>query len=367
MAMQADTYGYIDAGRQNVLFRNRILIGLIGLHLAVTLGAGMLATTPFNPGTFNALLRLFGLLLPVFAVTIVTWRFCVMAVRIRPERPIHWLAHDLWRLVGDRDRLMEGAFTLLALMLFTACFGYFKSIIPQLNPFSWDPALARLDMMLHGGTAPHEYLMRIFGAPRVMSLFNTAYHVWFFVMYFIVFLACFTSGADLRATRNTFLVAFVLTWGLGGNVLATAFASGGPVYFEKLGFGTDYAQLNAMLAAFDRVSPLSALDTQEMLWQGYVADGRVSGISAMPSMHVASSTLLALYGFRHAPWAGWLLTAFTAMIGVGAVLLAWHYALDVYAGALFALFCWWAAARLTGDDTTFLRVRSQSRSFSRAT
>ncbi len=356
MAMQADLRANPGAWRENVISRNRLLIALIGLHLILTIAVGMVATTPFEPGIFNALLLLFALLLPIFAMIIVVWRFGYMALRVRPARPIHWLARDLWRIAGDRERLTEGALTLLALTVFTACFGYFKQVIPQLNPFSWDPALARLDVMLHGGAAPHEYLMRLFGAPRVVSLFNTAYHAWFFVMYFIVFLACFTTEPDRRETRNTFLLAFVLTWGLGGNVLATVFASGGPVYFEKLGFGTNYAHLNAMLAAFDRISPISALETQDMLWQGYADEGRVAGISAMPSMHMASTTLLALYGFRHSRLAGALLTAFAVTIAIGAVLLAWHYAVDVYAGALFALICWWAAGWLSGDTAAFGRA-----------
>ena len=113
-----------------------------------------------------------------------------------------------------------------------------------------------------------------------------------------------------------------------------------------MGFGDDFVPLLAALKEFAGTSPVWALDVHEMLWQGYTAGGPVSGISAMPSMHMASSTLLALYGFRHARWSGWLLTAFAALILIGSVQLAWHYAIDSYAGALLAVACWWLAARL---------------------
>jgi membrane-associated phospholipid phosphatase len=40
------------------------------------------------------------------------------------------------------------------------------------------------------------------------------------------------------------------------------------------------------------------------------------------------------------------LAVFAAIIAVGSVLLAWHYAVDGYAGAAIALACWWLAGRL---------------------
>lgn len=354
--MTEKPFGYISQFNPSLwqylsqgVWRNRVLIGLIGLHFVATLAAGQISEVPFKMGTFNALSLLFGLLLPCFVIVIFIWRFCYMAVRVQPKRPIRWFARDLWRIFGDGNRLIEGGLTLLMLAVFTGSFSYFKEIIPQLNPFSWDPALARLDVILHGGVAPYQYLMQVFGTPRLVSMVNAAYQAWFFVMFFVVFLACFTTESDQQKTRNTLLVAFVLTWALGGNIMATVFSSGGPVYFEKLGFGTDFTQLNTTLAEFDRIILNPGLKTQDMLWQGYAYDGSVAGISAMPSMHMASATLLALYGFRRAQWAGWLLTGFAAVIAIGAVLLAWHYAVDVYAGVLLALLCWFIAVRLTGE------------------
>lgn len=55
---------------------------------------------------------------------------------------------------------------------------------------------------------------------------------------------------------------------------------------------------------------------------------------------------MALYGFRLGRAAGWTLAGFATVIGLGSVLLAWHYAVDGYAGALVAVACWAVAGRL---------------------
>ena len=347
MAIQTSLADFPETTLARALIRNRVLIALIALHFVVTLAAGEMARVPYNPGMFQALWGLFTYLMPCFLGVIVIWRYAVMVRYHRNERPIAWLIADLRRIAGGRERVVEGVATLVVLTLFTGSYGYFKEIIPDLMPFSWDPLFARLDLALHGGIAPHVVLMRIFGAPWTVSAFNLAYQGWFFVMFFMVFVAAF-SNAD-RGSRATFLIAFVIAWGLGGNVVATLLSSAGPCYYGRLGFGPEYDHLNATLAAFNHVAPIWSLDVQQWLWDGYTGHGDIKGISAMPSMHVASTTVLTLYGFRRGRWVGRALSVFLAMIMIAAVLLAWHYAVDVYAGAAFGLFSWWAAARLIGD------------------
>ena len=89
-----------------------------------------------------------------------------------------------------------------------------------------------------------------------------------------------------------------------------------------------------------------------MLWDAYGAGHGVrlgSGISAMPSMHVASSVLFFLLARRVGRAAGWAFGIFALLIFVGSVHLAWHYALDGYVGAAGALLLWravgWALSR----------------------
>ena len=77
----------------------------------------------------------------------------------------------------------------------------------------------------------------------------------------------------------------------------------------------------------------------------------------MPSMHVATSVLLALFGWRHSRQAGIALTVYAALIMVGSVHLGWHYALDGYVGGLGALVVWWLVGRLLGRLPTNAEAR----------
>jgi hypothetical protein len=69
-------------------------------------------------------------------------------------------------------------------------------------------------------------------------------------------------------------------------------------------------------------------------------------------MHVAVSVLMTLYAYRHARWAGRIFLAFTTVIMIGSVALAWHYAVDGYVGAAVALACWQIARRMNHDTTS---------------
>ena len=84
-----------------------------------------------------------------------------------------------------------------------------------------------------------------------------------------------------------------------------------------------------------------ALPVQDLLWEGFIGTRPGStGISAFPSMHVATTVLIALYASSLCRWLGYLGWVFAAIIMVGSVVLAWHYAVDGYAGGLIALAIW---------------------------
>ena len=102
------------------------------------------------------------------------------------------------------------------------------------------------------------------------------------------------------------------------------------------------------LAEADRHYPVWALRAQDMLWNSYVtARGEIAGIAAMPPMHVGTSVLFFVCaraaGIR---WLAWATGVFALVIMLGSILLAWHYAIDGYAGALVAIACWHAAGRI---------------------
>lgn len=72
---------------------------------------------------------------------------------------------------------------------------------------------------------------------------------------------------------------------------------------------------------------------------------------AMPSMHVGTSVLTALCAWTHARWVGWAMAVFALLIMLGSVQLGWHYAVDGYAGALIAWIAWRGGLTLARRDS----------------
>ena len=104
-----------------------------------------------------------------------------------------------------------------------------------------------------------------------------------------------------------------------------------------------YQPLMKYLNNAQKFFPIWALNTQEMLWKSYESNkiGLGSGISAMPSMHLSTSILFTLVGWRSNRLLGVLFSIFAVVIMLGSVLLAWHYAIDGYVAILFTLLIWY--------------------------
>jgi len=326
------------------LWRLRALIGLVALHFLGVYIACLIVGVPFGSGTATTLISLLQVQVPVFMVILLFWRFGWMIVKVRPKRPTAWFANDLKEILLDRDRIFTGIFAFLVMCLFAGSFTVGKDLIPLIIPFSWDPVFAGLDRALHGGIDPWKLLFVITGTPLVTTIINAAYHLWLMLAYFLIFVACFNVSRHDK--HRTYLIADVMCWVIGGNILATIFSSVGPVYYQDFGFGADFVPLMDTLRGFNEISPVWALDVQAMLLENYQTDGPIRGISAMPSMHVASTITMTLYAFSVSRRFGWLMVGFAALILMGSVQLGWHYAIDGYFAILLSLGCWWLARRL---------------------
>lgn len=239
----------------------------------------------------------------------------------------------------------------MLLSIFMSAFNTLKELIPLLNPFQWDTALMEWDRYVHFGFHPYEILQPLLGHPPITFGINVIYNLWYFVMLSVWMWQSFAR--EDSALRQRFLIAFILTWFLGTNVLGTIFSSVGPTFYGRLlGEPDPFLPLMSYLRETTQVLPLWAISTQDVLWESYVSgQGLIAGISAMPSMHVGSSLLLAITAFAAGSRRlGWCLSAFTLIIFLGSIHLAWHYAIDGYAGAAVALAGWYAAGRLVRWD-----------------
>lgn len=318
---------------------------LIGLVIAYFLSAAFIAKLYGLPFNFTPNLFGYAVFLSIPLIFILCWHAITVMIFVRPERLTRHLISSMKPYVAP-PRLFSGLAVLVLIPIFSTTFTYFKTVIPVLNPYGWDEFFTRWDYLFHGGNHPWELMQPVIGYPLVTSGINFVYHLWFFILYAVVTLQAFDTQNP--ALRMRFLLSFILSWILIGTLGAIAFASMGPCYDPNLASNSGpYAPLMNYLHHANQQVPVYALEVQQMLWESYQKSqsGLGSGISAMPSMHVATAVLMALFGWRYSRLAGWALTLFALIIFVGSVHLGWHYALDSYAGAAGAWLIWWLVGR----------------------
>ena len=151
-----------------------------------------------------------------------------------------------------------------------------------------------------------------------------------------------------RKLRAQFFLSFMLVWILAGTILAILFFSAGPCYYGWVtGSENPFQPLMKYLDSVHGTNFLFAVKFQRGLWGAYQHSEILpfGGISAMPSVHVATAVIIALAGLRVNRLLGILLVAYAAMIQIGSVHLGWHYAIDGYFSSVLAVLIWGITGR----------------------
>lgn len=268
---------------------------------------------------------------------------------------IEWLAEQA--ITGDRPgNVFHSTVTLMPLMI---TFAALKEVIPQINPFSWDHTFMMWDRFVFGRD-PWLLLQPIFGYAPITAGINFIYDFWFLIMFGCLFWQAYSPHSN--TLRMQFLIAFSFAWFLGGNVLATIFSSAGPCFYGYLyPDANPYAQQMAYLHDVAKHWPVWSVEVQNALWKSYVTgDGVISGISAMPSMHVAITTIIAFLAWRTSKVFGWILIVFAGIVLIGSVHLAWHYALDSLAAVILGALFWWLAGGIARAWNNFQLASRQT-------
>ncbi len=326
-----------------LLREHGLLLTIVALELAAAL-----ALCAAHPEKFREDLELtsyLGMLLLGLLFSLCGYALHVM-IFIRPAQLVRYLRTSLGAWL-TRERLLFAAPVLVMMPVFSSSFTILKAAVPLVQPYAWDARIAAADAWLHGGVQPWELLQPVLGHPILTGLVSLNYHLWFFILLGTVYWMAFCM--ERRQLRMQFLLSFVLSWSLLGNVMAMLFSSVGPCYYQHFVPGANpFAGLMHYLQDANNHIPLLVLDVQNGLWHSYASHSgsNALSISAMPSMHVASSVLLALLGWRLNRAAGIALTVFAVLIQLGSVHLGWHYALDGYVGALGAWLIWTLCGKL---------------------
>jgi hypothetical protein len=267
-----------------------------------------------------------------------------------PKSPSRVIAARIYARFFFGDRLGNIFHSLVAFTPLMVSFVALKEVIPQVHPFAWDHTLMLWGRWLGMGAMPWQLLQPVLGHPLITAALNLVYDSWFLVMFGGLFWQAFSAHGGVL--RLQFLLAYSFAWFIAGNILATFFSSAGPCFYGFLHPNHNpYAAQMAYLHAAAAHWPVWSVGLQDLLWQSYVHhDGNLGGISAMPSMHITSTAVLAFAGWYTDRKLGFALWTYTALIVIGSIHLAWHYAMDGVAGLFLATVFWIAAgyvARLT--------------------
>ena len=255
-------------------------------------------------------------------------------------------------LFTAEDIAMVGI-TFFATPIASSAFSAAKQAIPVLHPFTWDTYLSTMGSRINGGHPLWQMLQPVLGKPAITISLDWFYHRAWTALLLAAFVWAAVSQAS--AVRRRFLFSFALLFLVVGTVMALALASAGPAHYARVSPSAvnPYTGLFTYLRSVDALSPLASLRGEDTLWYAYShrVEGFGFGVSAMPSMHVASATLMALFGYSFSKRLGLMLTGVAVCTFTASILLGWHYTLDGYVGAAIACVIWWIAGRVSTART----------------
>ncbi|MEZ8084787.1 phosphatase PAP2 family protein [Vibrio sp. 1S139] len=326
--------------------RNKLILWYVAFIAPLTLTINLFVPNNMKYDIYSYI----DVLITICYVTFIIWAtyyYCYLLFK-REKKPTIRFIKKVKSLLFPISKPIYFVLLMLALNISFSSYTFIKSLIPHFNPYTLDLAFYHLDKWLHFGVSPWE--LTHFFLPNAAStlVMNFLYNLWFFLMWgMLLFFIIYRKDDQLR---NQFILTFLISWFLLGNVIATLLSSAGPAYFHHFYEQDLYLRLMERLQAQDlqlkqaNLFPLWMLSAQDMLGDSYVTGirGRGTGISAMPSLHVTIAVLMAMTAFRLNKKLGYLAWGYAFIVQIGSVHLAWHYAIDGYLGAILVVALWHA-------------------------
>lgn len=206
-----------------------------------------------------------------------------------------------------------------------AALTWVKPALPMANGFWADTYLANAEAAMLGGD-PWRFTHWLVGAGN--AFIDVVYLLWFTTI--VCVLIC--VSASRKAAKQPVIVSYFAIFAIC-MVVQFLLPSAGPVFWQKLGLGDRFADLQ---------TPTLNRGAIDYLWSFYLSskEGLAVGISAFPSVHVAMAAWVVIAVRALWPRLLFVAGAWYAVILFGSVYLGWHYLIDGIAGSLIALFAY---------------------------
>jgi hypothetical protein len=211
-------------------------------------------------------------------------------------------------------------------------FMWIKPEVTAVAPFRADELYADLDHLIFGRD-PWRFFEGI----------DLTFHAWaysFFWAVAIIGTLLWLFAQPPSRARSTALLNYFVLWSLFGPIAQLLGSAAGPIFYERIGLGDRFAAMgNNIPAITNRLA--------DYLWNLHSTGelGVAAGISAMPSLHIATVAWVALsFGSLKSKLTP-ITILFALYIWALSVALGWHYAVDGVVGALGAMGCHAACGR----------------------
>ena len=259
-------------------------------------------------------------------------------------------------------------------------FVHLKHLVLWINTQNNDLYFWDLDRKLHFGIQPNIFAMEFIGQNQNAAVLLD----WLYIKYFdykLIVSFFFLTELTGRKLSDSYFFAYSLLWFLGG-LAYLVMPADGPCYAVLTPYSIDMSpQKRAHIIPFPLVTELpqkyidnyveakipTAKFYQLRLWedrqkflQGHQLPGVFYGISAMPSLHVAAVTFIAVFLFQTSSLMGAIGVLYAIITFIGSIFLQWHYAIDGYIGCLLGLLIAFVSLKLPALSRSLRRENNSA-------
>lgn len=233
----------------------------------------------------------------------------------------------------------------LSLPNFLIGFAVLKNTLHLFPGVNFDAETAALDRWLHFGVDPWRAYLPVLD--HLTFLHGSAFYHPVWTAHLLLAPALIIMLDRNRLRRLGYIITYVLSWVLLGNILAATFYSVGPIFVSPvLGDDARFAEMMYLSARedFNLSYFRPAIDFLiERRLSGEITTG--AAISAMPSMHLAMAAVIGIYIIRLRWWLTPISVFYVGVIQAFSVLSGMHYAIDGYVSIIAVGLIWWTVHR----------------------